>query len=419
MFNIVNYDISKIIDIDNIEKIRYIVVKYYNSKKVFKKIRILPSLSQKAFSIKGISSIAIVKIKYLNKTKVITDIFNEHLPNYIQNIQNIVDHPKTSSLQSGLWMWNDDSNEKPVEMTVALPALNANKIIWLALESLKNQTNITFAWELIVFEEEGFSKKIVQSYSGLLPGCVRIIYKTITKEDAYYCINDIKKSKCTSYYTLLEKWINMAKIADENSKIFVKHAADCYSPPNRLFIHYENFKNDMCYYSTQPKGYFYNIKLKKYFLYNGINIEPYNWKSWYRTRKLTYQDNNIFNWNIIFRGCHLNMALKTKIMKKIPLPYKPLRAGLDGYILYQMTKITSKNPEVEKIIFTDDEVDKDNWKFSLDTDSFNNISMSRSNAYTYYDKKHKPHCIPVKEKDINENVIPDYIMKKLELMSFD
>ena len=177
------------------------------------------------------------------------------------------------------WWWNDPNNKKPVEMTVALPALNAKKIIWLALESLKNQININFAWELIVFEEEGISKKIVQSYVGRLPGCVRIIYKNINKNDGFYKKEDIIKNNCLSYYTLLEKWINMSKIADKNSKIFVKHAVDCYSPPKRLYIHYEHFKNDMCYYSTQPKGYFYNIKSDKWMLYNGYLREPVSWES--------------------------------------------------------------------------------------------------------------------------------------------
>lgn len=333
---------------------------------------------------------------------------------------NLINSNKTQSkLLDNIWEWNDNTNFKPIELTVALPALNAKKIIWLALESLKNQTDITFAWELIVFEEEGVSKEIVISYAGLLPGCVKIIYKTITKYDAYYKIEDIKKNNCTSYYTLLEKWINMARIADKNSKIFVKHAVDCYSPPKRLNIHYEHFKkNKMCYYSTQPKGYFYNINLNKYFLYDGIRIEPYNWKSYHLHNNLKYQGYP-YNKDIIFRGCHLNMALRTNIIKLIKLPKYPIRAGLDGYILYNISKIIGISPEQQKIIFTDGEIDKENWKYSLDTDGFNNISKKRSLFYNKYDKINKPHCIPIEDMDINENVIPDYIMKKLELMKFE
>ena len=299
-------------------------------------------------------------------------------------------------------------------MTVALPALKANKIIWLALESLKNQIKINFAWELIVFEEEGMSKKIIQSYVGLLPGCVRIIYKTITKEDAFYKLEDIKKNKCTSYYTLLEKWINMARVADKNSKIFVKHAVDCYSPPKRLYIHYEHFKNDMCYYSTQPKGYFYNINLDKWLLYDGYKLEPINWYR-YGPWKINYLDDNyIDDPTISVRGCHLNMALRTNIMKLIPISPEPKRSGLDGYILYNMSYIIGYRPEETKIVFTDDEVDEDNWKYSIDTDGHNNIS-SRGKFY----KKDPIYArynwyVPFEDDYIFDNkFIPKYVLDKL------
>ena len=370
--------------------IEYITISNKKAKKVFKR-------SDKIY-LDEIKKISRAIVGYGQSWKNVLHIVNSK----------IIINNDTMSSKELVWQWNDESNKKPIEMTVALPALNANKIIWLALESLKNQINITFAWELIVFEEEGVSKEIVQSYAGLLPGCVRIIYKTITIADAYYKIEDIKKKKCTSYYTLLEKWINMAKTADKNSKVFVKHAVDCYSPPKRLFIHYEHFKNDMCYYSTQPKGYFYNIHLKKYFLYDGIKIEPYNWKKYYSKNKLKYKT-SLYDKNIIFRGCHLNMALRTEIMKQIPLPKIPKRKSLDGYILYYNTKISNVNPEQKKIVFTDDEIDKENWKFSIDTDGYNHISKSRSNAYNFLDKE-RPHCIPVNK---TENKIPNYIMHRL------
>jgi len=309
------------------------------------------------------------------------------------------------------WWWNDPNNKKPVEMTVALPALNARKIIWLALESLKNQININFAWELIVFEEEGISKKIVQSYKGLLPGCVRIIYKIITKEDALYKIEDIKKNKCTSYYTLLEKWINMAKIADNNSKIFVKHAVDCYSSPKRLYIHYEHFKNDMCYYSTQPKGYFYNINQDKWLLYNGYKLEPIKWNE-YGERKLKYLNDNFKDdKNIKVRGCHLNMATRTELVKKLSFSKNPLRSGIDSYLLSEICKIIKKRPEEEKIIFTDDEIDKDNWKYSLDTDGNNNISHFRKDLYT----KNTYDFFKIIEKKNNECCIDSYIISYLRI----
>ena len=309
------------------------------------------------------------------------------------------------------WWWNDITNKKKVELTVALPALNADKIIWLALESLKNQTNINFAWELIVFEEEGISKEIVQSYKGLLPGCVRIIYKTITKDDAFYKIEDIKKNNCTSYYTLLEKWINIAKISDKNSKIFVKHAVDCYSSPKRLYIHYEHFKNDMCYYSTQPKGYFYNISENTWLLYDGYKLEPIKWNK-YGEGNLKYLDSKYVNDpNILVRGCHLNMATRTQLVQKLSFSKLPLRSGIDSYLLSEICKMIKKRPEENKIIFTDDEIDKENWKYSLDTDGYNNISNFRFEIY----KKSKYDYFKNIDKINIFNCIPSYIISKLRI----
>ena len=347
--------------------------------------------------------------KSINKTELYYNQIEFMLSEFKNNIKpNSV--YKYNLCNQKFWWWNDITNKKKVELTVALPALNADKIIWLALESLKNQININFAWELIVFEEEGVSKKIVQSYQGLLPGCVRIIYKTITKDDAFYKIEDIQENKCTSYYTLLEKWINIAKISDKNSKIFVKHAVDCYSSPKRLYIHYEHFKNDMCYYSTQPKGYFYNIKTDQWLLYDGYKLEPISFTDNNKWIRLSIK--NINNPNIIIRGCHLNMALRTNIMKMISFSEKPKRSGLDAYILNNISKIINIRTDQKKIIFLDDEIDTNNWKYSLDTDGYNNISSRQSNYYNK-DKVNKNNWyIPFEYKP--ENNTPEYIIDRLK-----
>ncbi len=46
--------------------------------------------------------------------------------------------------------WANDKNTNPIIMTVALPILNGEKIVWLALEGLRRQINIDFNWELII-----------------------------------------------------------------------------------------------------------------------------------------------------------------------------------------------------------------------------------------------------------------------------
>lgn len=277
------------------------------------------------------------------------------------------------------WWWNDETNQKPIEMTVAMPVLRGEKIIWLALESLKNQINVNFAWELICYEENAKSRSIIQSYVGILPGCVRIVHKNVHPSESIYKINR---------FTLLEKWVAMAKLADKDSTIFVKQACDDYSSPKRLFIHYEHFKNPKCYYSTQPCGYFYNIFTKKYFLYNGIIRDI-------KSKK---------------KGCHLNMALRIKYVKNITLPVKPLLSSNDNFILTSL--LSQIKLPANEIIFYDNIIDKDNWKQSLATDGYNIISTTRRK---FYDVKTVSQCIPVDSTKIKLN-IPKYVLDRLNLL---
>ena len=65
------------------------------------------------------------------------------------------------------------------------------------------------------------------------------------------------------------------------------------------------------------------------------------------------------------------MALRTKFMRKIELPDNPKNRGIDGYILKNLCVLINTRPETAKIVFTDDEIDKDNWKYSIDTDGYN------------------------------------------------
>lgn len=322
------------------------------------------------------------------------------------------------------WTWNDKKNTKKIELTVGLPILRGEKIVWLALESLKNQINTDeFAWELIVIEEDGLSSKQVQEYCGKMPGCARILFIKASQDMGYYPKEWMVGKK--SNITLLEKWITMAKIANDNSRILVKQAVDCYSCKNILNIHYQNFKNDDCFYSTQPKGYFYNPHINKYFFYDGEKIEPFNWKRLIKK----YTDNpklqnsimknadwntiKHFNKNMKYRMCHLNKALDINVVKQITMPTTPLLKSIDTFMIICTFLIVNKELGKKKIIYTDDEIDKDNWKSGFDTDGYNIISISRKK---YYEEKSTfGHCYPINNEDVELDV-PCYIMEKLKLI---
>lgn len=278
-----------------------------------------------------------------------------------------------------VWTNNNVKNvNQNIELSVALPAYKAKNIIWLALESLKNQINIPCNWELIIIEEYNESFDIIEDFLDefLNTNCSKIIYKPITTK-----------------ISLLQKWIDIANLCSLTSKIYVMHATDCYSSPKRLYIHYQHFLNDDCYFSTQLKGIFFNLINKKKIIYDGTKIEQ--------------NLNNV-------KSNHLNMALKTNDMKYIP--FNKISMGIDSYIRNQIIQL-HKIPKNIKYIYTDEEIDKDNWKYSLDTDGCNTISLYRREMY---DKISVFKNILLYDQNIKyydytklEDYLPHYIIHKL------
>ena len=297
-----------------------------------------------------------------------------------------------------IWLWDDKNNKKLIEMTVCLPIFSSYKYIWFVLESLKNQINICFSWELIIFEEKDLSKDVLNSYIGKLPGCVRIIYKIIIKKNILFDIKNKKNSYSLYYYKLLKTIINISTFSDFNSKIFVIQSMYCYSSPKRLYIHYEHFKNKMCYYSTQSIGYIYNIKKDKWLTYNDCLLKS----------------ENINTTDILIEEYNLNIALKTYIIKKIKLSSEHNILSINKYILSNILEISDIKFKNQKIIFTDDEIDKNNWMNSLNIDIDNNIynftiKTSDKNKYDYYQ---------IIDKNNLKYNIPNYIIPSLKIDYF-
>lgn len=251
--------------------------------------------------------------------------------------------------------WTNQDNPLKIEMTIALPVLNAEKIIWLALESLRLQQKVDFGWELICWEEHGKSREVIKSFVGKLPNCQRILHRSLDPVR-----HGAKSGKFRGKIILIRKWVGICSQSSPTSKIYVLHAADCYSPPLRLYIHYHHFKKNKCLFSTQPVGAFYNIRTGQIMLYNGHHIDS---KKFIRT--------------------HLNMALRTRDMRCIKVIGRNRR--IDAHILASV-KTLNKLKSMKGRIFSDATISKTNWRYSLDTDGFNNISASRKN---FYNKKRK------------------------------
>lgn len=254
------------------------------------------------------------------------------------------------------WEETDETKKKEIELTVGMPAFKAPKVIWLALESLKLQTDITFGWELIIWEDRGDSSIVLKDFLGNLPNCQRIVYRHI---DAAKEGRRIGKLKGT--FPLIDKWQGMANEASPSSTVFVLQACDCFSPPKRLFIHHEHFKHTHCYVSTQLKGLFFHLTTKKAIFYLAQNHLRHTVG---RSRVVT---------------THLNMAMLTKDIRAVPLIDK--NKNIDRYLLACIRRF-HKVKTLEGHILPFIVVDTKQWAYSIDTDGANTISLSRKNFYT-------------------------------------
>jgi hypothetical protein len=275
------------------------------------------------------------------------------------------------------YFWEAKKKDK-IELTVALPIKSSKKIIWLALESLRRQINITFFWELIIWDDGESSLDALKIFTGKFPNCLRVVYRYIHTQQ-------------NKPFLLIDKWIGMAGDASLTSKIFVLHAADCYSPPKRLFVHYEHFKHEHCFFSTQTKGLFFNLITKKHIFY-----APFQSKKEIKNKK---------------SSSHLNMALLLEDMKSIESSDK--KRGIDGYILKNIIKKRNiKQEDMSNHIFHYESVDPEGWKNGVDTDGANHLSIYRRRFYNSIDLHPGEYFIvPNRRKEIGYDKIEKNLPK--------
>ncbi len=217
-----------------------------------------------------------------------------------------------------------------IKLTVGLPLYNANKIGWLALESLCRQKNIDFEWELIIMEEHNGQHMGEEEVLKFHPRLKQVGCNTI-------CYTGIP-----NWIPLPVKWREMGSIANKNSVGFVLQAADCYSQPYRLKETYDLFVNKKADWVQSKYGLFYYVPTDQAILYN---------------------------WDHHKQTTSLNMATKTSLIKQLPTGDKKL--GIDKWMFVTMQKL--KGSEL-KVVWNE----SDNWKYGVDTHGYNNISTGRT-----------------------------------------
>jgi glycosyltransferase involved in cell wall biosynthesis len=260
----------------------------------------------------------------------------------------------------------ENMDGKPV-LTVGLPLYNSENIAWLALESLCNQKNIDFAWELIIIQE---------GLGNLQPEQILNQYGERLKEVG--CVNlqiDILPKKIT----LSEKWHKMGAIMALTSKVFVLQAGDCYSHENRLANTYKCFaKRESMDFYDERFGIFYHIYKRKTMLFDAAASAA-------RTG--------------------LNMAYRADLFRKLPL--KELPRNIDSWIFSTLTK--EKGEALSRFR------DETNDNFSgIDTDGYNNISK-RDEAYEApFIPFYRTNWMLNSKNPNNKNVnIPENVKKRL------
>lgn len=241
-----------------------------------------------------------------------------------------------------------------IEQTVSMPCYKANEIAWLSMESLCNQININYHWELLICEEKHekmigvdfFKDYIERLYSA---GCRRIVYILVDE-----------------WIPLIHKWKMLGEAAHKNSKSFLLKAVDCYSPSKRLSITHDIINKRKYQWVDFRKGYFYDFRRDKLIIYDSLSTT------------------------------NLNMGFRTEYARNIPFAEK--RKGIDGF-LYKLFKIRKK--------YTVGSLYHD----SIDTDGYNNISK-RSKYY----KNPVPPFFGT-ERTIEDLSVPEYVKKKIKLMA--
>jgi|7_EtaG_2_1085326.scaffolds.fasta_scaffold07036_2 hypothetical protein len=272
-------------------------------------------------------------------------------------------------------------------LSVAIPIWKMSDIAWIAFESLINQQNIDFEWELIIAEEseEAFGLKGIGPYKDRLKkvGCTNIKYIELS-----------------SWVPLSKKWLLMADAAAPTSQHFLLHGADSYSPSLRLKETYDIFESTGCDWVDTDHSYWYEIKLGEYFY-------------WYAPPDCRIQKP--------IPRC-MYMATRTPALRKIHQEYlgdmvidPDKRSNLRGFPRSSVDKwmcslLRKNNPD---LITKKNE--SDNWKTGLETNGCNKISTTRP---FYMQRKLWPFNHPPPEsRSIIESRYTSPLLNRLKIMT--
>lgn len=216
------------------------------------------------------------------------------------------------------------------ELAVAMPMYRSRHTAWLSFESLCKQEDVNFPWELIVVEEwepNMFGLGRILEYADRLEaaGCCRISYQSLS-----------------SWIPLCQKWVRLAKLAQESSKFFLLQSADDFYPPKRLFRAMEamSLDSDSVQWFSDYRCLLYNLNLDKVAI---------------------FEDSKALE-GLSSGTC---IATLTDIVKRLPIEDK--RISVDTWLFQHVKNFTGKD-------FTVAVNGHDDWLHGFFLQGLNNIS---------------------------------------------
>lgn len=238
-----------------------------------------------------------------------------------------------------------------IEATIAMPVYKADKIAFLAMESLCNQKT-SIKWELIIAEEihsQQLGVDFFEAYAERLKdaGC-----------------ESIKYLEYKEWISLPKKWKDIGEHADPDSKVFLLQAIDCYSAADRIAEAFNCIVNRDFDWLDYQNGFFYNL----------VTGQMIQYAATART--------------------NLDMAFKTKYAKRIP--DSALRKGIDGFLF---THVSQKAKFFKQL-----SISKPAKLDSFDTDGENNISIKRTSFYSNVRHPFIKTAIRLEDLDIADNI---------------
>lgn len=243
-------------------------------------------------------------------------------------------------------MDSKQNEDDKITATVALPMFNSEFIGWLPLESFVRQKNIDFNWELIIIEEQNghqFGEENVMRYKHKLEevGCKRIKYVPISK-----------------WMHLSTKWINMAKYADKNSKVFICQGADNFSHPLRLYESYYYIVKKDYDYICYPYVVFYSVPTNEIY------------KRGFYDKVKSKQP---------FKG--YQYSFKTEYAKL--LPNVKQKSSIDKWLFERIREISRRKKRRYNFTFVDSKF----WEYGFNTHGFHNLTMTRYKVFQKENEK--------------------------------